>query len=177
LGVDIIDGPGVDEICDIGDVVARFGESSFDVIISTEVIEHVRDWRTAVSNLKRAVRPQGLLFITTRSRGFHRHAWPQDWWRYELQDMETIFQDMTIEALESDPQLPGVFLKAAKPQSRWPEKDLSSIRLYSMVGHRRVAELSKMDLALDVTAHKIARFFLPQRLKETIKEHILREGS
>jgi SAM-dependent methyltransferase len=132
VGVDVVDGMGVDLVCDCGDLVERFGAETFDVVVSTEVLEHVRDWRGVVSNLKRVCRPGGFLVLTTRSRGFPYHGWPIDFWRYELDDFQQIFGDLEILELEPDRQFPGVFLKARKPPE-FREKDLSAHRLYSVV--------------------------------------------
>jgi len=76
LGVDIFPGEGVDEICNAERLVERFGSDAFDVVIATEVLEHVCDWRQVVDNLKSVVRPAGILLITTRSKGFPFHEAP-----------------------------------------------------------------------------------------------------
>jgi len=61
IGIDIVKGPNVDKICKVEDLVEEFGEDTFDVVISTELLEHVKDWKRAVSNIKRVCK-QGVSF-------------------------------------------------------------------------------------------------------------------
>lgn len=131
VGVDFRIGPGVDLIRDATEpYFPDHVGAPYDVVICTEMLEHVLDWRAAVRNIKACVRPGGHLLITTRSLGFQFHEYPGDYWRYELADMERIFADFYIELLESDPQAPGVFLYATATSA--PQADLSGVRLYSM---------------------------------------------
>jgi SAM-dependent methyltransferase len=113
-GVDIEEGPGVDELCAAENLAEYYGEQTFDVVICTELLEHVVDWRAIVVELKDVLRIGGVLLVTTRSPGFEWHPYPLDTWRYTLDNMRAIFADMRIELLEDDPSMPGVFMKAYK---------------------------------------------------------------
>ncbi len=146
VGVDIEAGKYVDVVLPAERLVEYFGPESFDAVISTEVLEHVFDWRTVVNNMRAILKPGGFIYITTRSRGFPCHAYPHDYWRYEIEDMKKIFGDFEIIALEKDWETPGVFLKARKP-TNWSPNDLSQIELYSMVLGRRTREIVGMDKA------------------------------
>lgn len=131
IGTDIQTGHRVDQIVDAINLVDTFGPNSFDVVVSTEQLEHVEDWRTVISNFKRVLKTGGVMFITTRSKGFGYHGYPGDYWRYEIADMQAIFADMEILALQPDPFEPGVFMKARKPK-KFKEKDLSTYQLYAI---------------------------------------------
>ena len=163
VGVDIEPGPGVDEICPAERLVERFGNEAFDVVISMEMIEHVREWREALGNLKRVLRTGGTLIVTTRSFGFGYHGYPYDFWRYEVADMRRIFADFQIRALVSDPLTPGVFL-AAQKTSDPVDQDLEDIRLYSVVTFRRSRNVSNLAIQTFRVRHalrEILRACLP----------------
>jgi SAM-dependent methyltransferase len=146
IGIDIEAGRFVDLILSAEDVVDYFGERSFDVVISTELLEHVKDWRVVFGNIKKVAKQDGVVLLTTRSKGFHLHGYPNDFWRYEPEDIRAIFADFEIVRLERDPTEPGVFLKARKPQD-WKPAELSGIALYSMVlGKRTSAIPTVMDM-------------------------------
>lgn len=144
IGVDIEPGQGVDMVCKAEDIVEKFGRDSFDLVITTEMLEHVRDWRKVVSNLKAVCRPGGLILLTTRSKGFKYHGFPYDFWRFELSDMRTIFADCEIISLQPDALSPGVLLKARKPVD-FKEADLSGLALYSIVTDRKNRDLKDED--------------------------------
>jgi SAM-dependent methyltransferase len=144
VGVDLAPGPGVDVVCPAEQLVARFGTARFDVLVSTEVIEHVEDWRAVISNCKRVLAPGGLILLTTRSPGYPYHAFPHDFWRYDQADMRAIFADFEILALQDDPTRPGVFLQARKPAA-WEERDLTGYMLHSVVTGSRVRALAPAD--------------------------------
>jgi SAM-dependent methyltransferase len=146
FGVDAQAGPGVDEVCAAEELTARYGCARFDVVLTTEMLEHVFDWRAVLHNLKAVLKPGGLLVITTRSFGFGYHAYPHDFWRYELDDMRTLFADFELIDLVADPLSPGVFLKARKP-TVFAEADLSGHALYSMITRRRSATVTDRDLS------------------------------
>ena len=52
IGADIRNGPGVDVMCPAENLAERFGKGSFDIVISTCTLEHIRDWKLAISNIK-----------------------------------------------------------------------------------------------------------------------------
>lgn len=143
-GVDIGPGSGVDVICDAAKLIDRFGENSFDVVISTELLEHVPDWRAVVHAMKGVCKPGGVMLVTTRSRGFMYHGYPRDYWRFEPEDMARIFDDCVVETIDKDPDT-GVFLRAVKPAG-FIESDLSNVALYSMVSGKRSLRVTGRDM-------------------------------
>jgi len=142
IGIDIVEGPGVDIICDAENLLGKFEEESFDLVISTETLEHVRDWRKVISNIKKLCKPDGLILITTVRFGESFHACSYGFWRYEPEDMENIFSDCKIQSLETCST--NVFLKVGKPQT-FREKDLSNYELYSIVAGCRIKQIEIED--------------------------------
>lgn len=112
-GIDIRPGPGVDHVCS----AAQLGKSFCDLMVSTEMLEHAERWRDDLTGLANAVRPGGLVLLTTRSPGFGHHDHPGDYWRFTCPQLAEIFvYDLHFDLLEvrPDPQCPGVFLLARR---------------------------------------------------------------
>jgi SAM-dependent methyltransferase len=144
VGVDIEPGKFVDLILPAERLVKYFGPESFDVVIATELLEHVRDRRLVVNNLKSVVKRGGYIYITTRSYSFPFHAYPYDFWRYEIEYLQRIFNDFEIIKLVRNHEAPGVFLKARKPFDYNPN-DLQSIALYSMILGRKTTSIPSLQ--------------------------------
>lgn len=163
IGVDIIEGEGVDVVCSAEEIINKFGEEGFDIVISTELLEHTRDWRKVVSNIKKICKKNGIILITTRSFGFGYHAFPYDFWRYEIEDIKNIFSDLETIKLEKDSKEPGVFIKAMKKED-FSENDLSDYELYSIVANKRVKEIDdkyfrSLHFLKMVTKERLKRLF------------------
>jgi len=154
IGVDIARGPGVDVVCMAERMINVFGKERFDIVICTELLEHIRDWKKVVSNIKNICKANGFIIITTRSKGFKYHGFPYDFWRYELDDLKKIFSDCEIIALENDTAAPGVFLKAKKPVE-FVEKNLATHKLFNVVVDKKVTELKDIDLRIFFFLRKI----------------------
>lgn len=168
IGIDIRKGDGVDIICDVNNIQKQFGTESFDIIIATELLEHIKNWRIAIMNIKNVLKKDGIILITTRSKGLGFHGFPYDYWRFEVNDMKKIFSDYHIQILVKDPIMPGVFVKAQKPKIN-REIDISKINLYSILKEKKISEIKKIDLYLFLTKYVISKS-LPPSIKKIIKK-------
>lgn len=83
----------------LGDVCAApFRAASFDTIVLGEVLEHVRSPQLAIDNLRRLLRADGLLILTTPFI-FPIHERPRDFFRFTRYGLEWLlrdFQDVSI---------------------------------------------------------------------------------
>lgn len=115
LGVDAQPGPRVDRVVDCEQLANQVGYGAWDVVVTTEMLEHVRDWRACMMQLAYTLKFGGLLLITTRSPGFPYHPFPEDHWRYTNNQMRSILAALDFDALivEDDPE-PGVFVLARR---------------------------------------------------------------
>jgi len=127
FGVDIEEGDGVDGVCNIYDLISEFGIDEFDIVVCTETLEHVNDWRWAVHNLKAVLKPGGILIFSAPIPGVKYHGYPFDFWRYSKRDCELIFRDMNI--INMGYILHTLVAKMEKPLN-FEEAGLSNIELH-----------------------------------------------
>lgn len=110
VGVDMRAGRGVDVV---GSADALpFPVASFDVVVSTEMLEHdPSPWRS-LNEMGRVLRPGGHLLITTRGNGFGEHNEPSDYWRFMPGSRALLLELAGCDAvtLDLDPQAPGIFV-------------------------------------------------------------------
>ncbi len=165
IGTDITEGVGVDIVCSAENLVQRFGKESFDVVISTCTLEHIKDWRAAISNIKTICKPNGIILIIVPSY-WSFHAYPYDFWRYKKDDIKNIFSDCEILALEEDSQTPTLVYAKVKKPDKFFEKDLSGIELYSIITNKRVREIREEDF--------LSFYFKRLVVKNKIKDIILK---
>jgi len=162
VGVDIEHGPGVEVLCPAGKMVEKFGKESFDLVISTCVLEHIRDWKEAISNIKNVCKRNGILLIIVPSN-WPFHGYPHDYWRFGKRDMENIFSDCDILVLKEDATKPSlVYAKIRKPE-KFMEKDLSEYKLHSVI-------LNK--IIIDINDIEYNKFITRLRLINNAKKHL-----
>jgi len=135
VGVDAKEGRGVDKVMLAEELVEHFGEESFDVVYSTEMLEHTCDWRKVIENIKRVCKIGGYILITTRSPGFGYHPDPSfgDNWRFTIEDFREIFKDFEILELVKDPQVPGVFLFGKRVRQELMPLETFSVERLEMI--------------------------------------------
>jgi hypothetical protein len=71
IGLDIKPGPDVDIV---HDAATWRPDRAYDVVMSTELLEHTPAWREVLVTCQAALRPGGYLFITCASTGRKPHG-------------------------------------------------------------------------------------------------------
>jgi SAM-dependent methyltransferase len=100
IGLDIYKGKGVDVVGDAHSL--PFEDNKFDLILCTEVLEHLHSPQIAISEMHRVLKKDGLLILTTRFI-FPLHDSPNDFYRYTKFGLEYLFKEgWRIERLEEE---------------------------------------------------------------------------
>jgi SAM-dependent methyltransferase len=93
---DIQPGEGVDVVADAHNLPFRDGE--FDTILCSEVLEHLHTPATAIGEMRRVLKQNGTLILTTRFL-VPVHEAPIDHFRYTEYGLRHLFKDWDIEEL------------------------------------------------------------------------------
>ena len=93
-------GVQVDIVADAHDL-SMISDMSFDVVLCTEVLEHLHTPAKAIAEFHRVLKPGGLLLLTTRFI-FPIHDAPGDYYRYTQYGLRHLLADFTIEELSPE---------------------------------------------------------------------------
>lgn len=97
VGIDMVEGPGVDLVLNASKSLQHFGQLSFDTIICCETLEHDLYFYDTVEQIYQMLRLGGFLIITTPTFGFPLHRHPKDYWRFgEDAYREVFFSGMLV---------------------------------------------------------------------------------
>jgi SAM-dependent methyltransferase len=113
IGIDFREGPGVDEVMNAHKL--RFQAGRFDVVVTTELLEHDSEFWTSMKEMGRVLRKGGHLLVTTRGNGFKLHGHPDDYWRFMPSAREKLLDlaRCDVVELEMDPHR-GIFAHGVK---------------------------------------------------------------
>lgn len=99
IGVDITEGEGVDVVADAHNLL--FEDEKFEIILCTEVLEHLHSPHIAVAEMRRVLKKGGLLILTTRFI-FPIHDAPNDYYRFTKYGLMFLFKDWDVLELREE---------------------------------------------------------------------------
>ena len=116
VGLDLSPGPCVDVVGWDG-----IAQESFDYVISGQTFEHAADDYDLIKKMNAALKPGGHMCIIAPSQG-PKHDYPDDYRRYQPEDMDRLAESIGLEILESkingEPMWYDCVLIAKKPDGR-----------------------------------------------------------
>ena len=68
-----------------------FVDDYFDVALSTQALEHIRNYQAAVDEMHRVLKPNGIAFLTTHGV-WEIHGAPHDYWRFTEYGLKEVFR-------------------------------------------------------------------------------------
>ena len=86
VGADIQAGPAVDQVL-LADGTTGEPEASYDLVLSTQVLEHIENPEAYLGECYRILRPGGRLILTTHGM-FEEHGCPYDFHRWTSRGLE-----------------------------------------------------------------------------------------
>lgn len=89
ISTDIEIHPGIDEIADVTKL--PYPDKSFDIVICLNVLEHVREFQKAISEIYRILKPRGEAVFATPFL-YPLHDIPNDFWRFTEFSFNKIFR-------------------------------------------------------------------------------------
>jgi SAM-dependent methyltransferase len=113
-GIDVFPGPEVDALIEPGEAWPVAGEA-YDVVLCTQVLEHVGDLHHTVGELRRALRP-GADAVITVPWIYGEHNAPHDYRRLSQHGLRRLLADHDLEIVALTPHgaigstLGGIFL-------------------------------------------------------------------
>lgn len=99
VSADIVAAPGVQVVSDAH--ALAFGDASFDAILTTEMLEHLREPQRAIDEMFRVLSPGGTLLLTTRFV-FPLHDAPHDYFRYTRYGLQHLLRRFEIVELREE---------------------------------------------------------------------------
>lgn len=93
FGVDAVDGPAVDAVGVAEALPCE--DQSFDVVLCTQVLEHVDDPAQCLSEIRRVLKPGGVVFLSTHGVFLYHPDPPtsdRDYWRWTHSGLLRIFR-------------------------------------------------------------------------------------
>lgn len=97
-GLDMAPGPNVDLVPKFPYHWSELNDASFDIVISGQALEHMEFFWLAALEMTRVLKPGGLLCIVA-PRGFARHRYPVDCYRFDADGMTAIARWCNLEIL------------------------------------------------------------------------------
>jgi SAM-dependent methyltransferase len=97
--VDVVAGPHVDFVCDIHNV-SSMPQAFFDVIVCTQVLEHVERPEDALRELRKLLKKDGRLICTVPFLA-HIHYVPTDYYRFSIDAITSALSRAGFEVLDA----------------------------------------------------------------------------
>lgn len=116
-GIDMRDGPGVDVVTLAHDI--SFDPGYFDIVISTETLEHDSQFWLSLMEMNRVLKMGGYMLLTMRGNGFPQHGFPCDYWRFMPDSASLLLKIAGCKKIkvESDSEAPGLMIAGRKISS------------------------------------------------------------
>ncbi len=100
IGVDFNENSEADFILDMNKDKLPFSDSSFDIVILSEVLEHLYNPLNAIKEAVRVLRKTGYIYISTPFV-YHYHDIPYDFYRYTEFFYKRVAEDFSLEIIKS----------------------------------------------------------------------------